>query len=55
MNNFEDIDDDVFTGKDHTPLREDAFEMTPDEKIKNTETLWRDYADLGNGYDRRFS
>jgi GTP cyclohydrolase I len=32
MNNFIDNDDDVFTGKDHTPLRDDAFEKTPEEK-----------------------
>jgi GTP cyclohydrolase I len=34
MNNFIDNDDDVFTGKDHTPLRDDAFEKTP-KKNKN--------------------
>ena len=34
MSNFIDNDDDVFTGKDHTPLRDDAFEKSPEEKIK---------------------
>ena len=34
MSNFFENDDDVFTGKDHTPLREDAFVKTPEEKIK---------------------
>ena len=24
-------DDDLFTGKDHTPLRKDAFEKSPQE------------------------
>ena len=27
-------DDDVFTGKDHTPLRANAFEKLPQEKIE---------------------
>lgn len=35
MSNFFENDDDVFTGKDHTPLREDAFVKTPEEKNKN--------------------
>ena len=34
MNDYIDNDDDVFTGKDHTPLRKDAFEKSPQEKIK---------------------
>lgn len=34
MNNFIDNDDDMFTGKEHTPLRPDAFEKTPAEKIE---------------------
>ena len=27
-------DDDLFTGKDHTPLRKDAFEKSPQEKME---------------------
>ncbi len=29
-----DFDDDLFTGKEHTPLRDDAFEKLPAEKIE---------------------
>ena len=32
IDNF-DIDDDLFTGKEHTPLREDAFLLSPEDKI----------------------
>ena len=39
MSNFFENDDDVFTGKDHTPLREDAFVKTPEEKISIYEEL----------------
>lgn len=34
MNDFTDNDDDMFTGKEHTPLRPDAFDKTPAEKIE---------------------
>ena len=34
MNNFPDIEDDFFTGKEHTPLRDDAFDKSPEEKIE---------------------
>ena len=34
MNDFIDNDDDVFIGKEHTPIREDAFLLSPDEKIE---------------------
>ncbi|ACU06864.1 GTP cyclohydrolase I [Flavobacteriaceae bacterium 3519-10] len=34
MNQEIDNDDDVFTGKDHTPLRDDAFAKSTDEKIE---------------------
>lgn len=34
MNHDIDNDDDLFTGKDHTPLRPDAFEKSPQEKIE---------------------
>ena len=34
MNQDIDNDDDLFTGKDHTPLRPDAFEKSPEEKIE---------------------
>ena len=36
IDNF-DIDDDLFTGKEHTPLREDAFLLSPEEKIQKIE------------------
>ena len=45
-----DDDDDIFTGKEHTPLRLDAFELSPSEKI---EKIWRNNAYLRYGYDRR--
>ena len=32
--NFDNDDDDLFTGKGHTPLRSDAFEKSPEEKIE---------------------
>ena len=35
-----DDDDDIFTGKEHTPLRLDAFELSPGEKIEKIETLF---------------
>jgi GTP cyclohydrolase I len=34
MQDFLDNDDDVFTGKEHTPLRADAFDKLPAEKIE---------------------
>lgn len=34
MNNFEDQEEDFFTGKEHTPLRDDAFDKSPEEKIQ---------------------
>lgn len=37
MNNFFDNDDDVFIGKEHTPLRSDAFALSPSEKISRIE------------------
>ena len=40
MEQFPDNDDDVFTGKDHTPLRPDAFELDPDKKIRKIEGLF---------------
>lgn len=39
MENFPD-NDDLFTGKDHTPLRDDAFDMKPEEKIRKIEKLF---------------
>ena len=35
-----DNDDDLFTGKEHTPLREDAFALSPDEKIEKIQGLF---------------
>ena len=40
MTDFEN-DDDVFTGKDHTPLRSDAFDMPPSAKVEKIEKLYR--------------
>ncbi|MBP6577004.1 MAG: GTP cyclohydrolase I, partial [Chryseobacterium sp.] len=40
MEHISDNDDDVFTGKDHTPLRPDAFDLKPEEKIKKIEGLF---------------
>ena len=40
MEQFPDNDDDVFTGKEHTPLRNDAFELDPDKKIRKIEGLF---------------
>ena len=40
MNNFPDIEDDFFTGKEHTPLHKDAFLLSPDEKIEKIEKLF---------------
>lgn len=39
---MEDIeyDDDIFTGKDHTPLRDDAFLMSTEEKVEQIEGLF---------------
>ena len=34
MNDFTDHDEDIFTGREHTPLRNDAFEKSPEEKIE---------------------
>lgn len=53
MQDFIDNDDDIFSGKEHTPLRADAFEKTPEEKIniieghfaKIMETLGLDMTD----------
>ncbi|MDR2205378.1 MAG: GTP cyclohydrolase I FolE [Flavobacteriaceae bacterium] len=40
MNNFTDSDDDVFTGKEHTPIRNGAFDLKPEEKIEKIEKLF---------------
>ena len=40
MNDFSDIEDDFFTGKEHTPLREDAFLLSPNQKIEKIEALF---------------
>ena len=40
MPEFFDNDDDVFTGKDHTPIRKDAFDINPDEKIEKISGLF---------------
>ena len=42
MNNFPDIEDDFFTGKEHTPLRTDAFEKSPEEKITKIKGLFQE-------------
>ena len=42
MNNFPDIEDDFFTGKEHTPLRKDAFEKSPEEKITKIQGLFQE-------------
>ncbi|RZJ36911.1 MAG: GTP cyclohydrolase I, partial [Chryseobacterium sp.] len=42
MEHIPDNDDDLFTGKDHTPLREDAFDLSAEEKIKKIEGLFGD-------------
>ncbi|SHI32706.1 GTP cyclohydrolase I [Cruoricaptor ignavus] len=34
---FAENDDDIFTGKEHTPLREDAFAISPEEKMERIE------------------
>ncbi len=45
MVDFTDNDDDIFTGKEHTPIREDAFDKSPQEKIEKLlsflERLWK--------------
>ena len=40
MNDFCDIEDDFFTGKEHTPLREDAFLLSSNQKIEKIEALF---------------
>ena len=40
MVDFTDNDDDIFTGKEHTPIREDAFEKSPEEKIEKITALF---------------
>ena len=40
MTDFSDIEDDFFIGKEHTPLRKDAFLLSPDEKIEKIEKLF---------------
>lgn len=40
MVDFTDNDDDIFTGKEHTPIRKDAFDKSPQEKIENHRTFW---------------
>ena len=40
MVDFTDNDDDIFTGKEHTPIREDAFEKSPQEKIEKITELF---------------
>jgi GTP cyclohydrolase I len=40
MVDFTDNDDDIFTGKEHTPIREDAFEKSPQEKIEKIAELF---------------
>ena len=39
MTDFSDIEDDFFTGKEHTPLHKDAFLLSPDEKIEKIENF----------------
>ncbi|WP_392437443.1 GTP cyclohydrolase I FolE [Cruoricaptor ignavus] len=34
---FAENDDDIFIGKEHTPLREDAFAISPEEKMEKIE------------------
>ena len=40
MDNYIDNDDDVFTGKEHTPIRKDAFDLTPEQKIEKIQGLF---------------
>ena len=40
MVDFTDNDDDIFSGKEHTPIREDAFEKSPQEKIEKITELF---------------
>nr|MBF6610479.1 GTP cyclohydrolase I [Chryseobacterium sp.] len=40
MKDIFDNDDDVFTGKEHTPIRADAFQLSPEEKIQKIEKLF---------------
>lgn len=40
MVDFTDNDDDIFTGKEHTPIREDAFDKSPEEKIEKITELF---------------
>lgn len=42
MSNFQDYDDDSFLGKEHTPLRENAFEKSPLEKQSKIEGLFHE-------------
>lgn len=42
MSNFSDIEDDFFTGKEYTPLKQEAFLLTPDEKIEKIQGLFRE-------------
>lgn len=43
MNNFEEHnDDDIFTGNEQTPIRSDAFLLSPDEKINRIEKSFYD-------------
>ena len=55
MVDFTDNDDDIFTGKEHTPIRENAFEKSPQEKIEKITELFGEIMEtLGSRYDRRF-
>ena len=40
MVDFTDNDDDIFTGKEHTPIRKDAFDKSPQEKIEKITQLF---------------
>ncbi len=40
MVDFTDNDDDIFTGKEHTPIRKDAFDKSPQEKIEKITELF---------------
>ncbi len=44
-------DDDIFSGQEHTPLRTDAFLLSPNEKIEKNQLLVKfDDVDFNNNY-----
>ena len=45
MDNYIDNDDDLFTGKEHTPIRKDAFDLSTEEKIEKIQNCCLNHFD----------